>query len=83
MSGTPWKNGFYYSDKNTPQLYKLDGEKLQIFYTVYLDHPDIEPIADGTWTFGNFGPARTEIQKASGFENYNLKTYALDGLVQK
>ena len=28
MTQTPWKNGFYYNSKtNTPQLYKVEGEK--------------------------------------------------------
>ena len=84
MTQTPWKNGLYYNSRtNTPQLYKVEGEKLEIFYTTYLDHPDILPISDGTWTYGDFGPARKEIKEASGATNNNLKIFAVGGMIQK
>ena len=83
MSETPWKNGFYYNDRETPRLHKVEGEKLLIFPIVYLDYPDLEPICDGSWTYGDFGPARNEIQEASGVQNYNWKVHALGGIVSK
>ena len=64
---TPWKNGYYYSDKNTAFLKKVEGQSCDLYSIICLDFPDIDPIASGgTWTFGDFGPADEEVQKASG-----------------
>ena len=30
-SKTPWKNGYYYSDKNTTQLAKIDGNIIALY----------------------------------------------------
>ena len=71
---TPWKNGYYYSDKHNAFLKKVNGQSCDLYSIICLDFPDIEPIASGgTWTFGDFGPADEEVQKASGgIKNYNV-----------
>ena len=46
-----------------------------------LDYPDIGPVGDpGTITYGDFGPAREEVQKAAhSGENYNVKISVFNG----
>ena len=64
---TPWKNGCYYSEKATAFLKKVDGNSFDLYSILLLDFPDIGPYGtSGTWTFGDFGPAHEEVQKASG-----------------
>ena len=47
----------------------------------YLDFPDMPAITDGTWTFGDFGLANEEVQKASGgIKNYNVEIKLWEGL---
>ena len=38
-----------------------------------LDHPDIPAAFVGDVEFGDFGPARKEVQYASGSDNYNVE----------
>ena len=64
---TPWKNGFYFSKNMTYFIKKVDGESCEMYSILKLDYPDMDPVAkDGTWKFGDFGPAHEEVQKASG-----------------
>ena len=49
-----------------------------------LDYPDMDPVGtDGSITYGDFGPAREEVQKASGLDckNYNIEISVFDGLM--
>ena len=47
-----------------------------------LDYPDIDPLAKvGTWIFGDFGPAREDVQKASGgVKHYNIEMNVNNGM---
>ena len=77
---TPWKNGIYTSDKNRSSIQRVDGQKVDMFTTAYLDFPDFPPTADGTWTFGDFGPAHEEVQKAAGgIKNNNVEMKLFHG----
>ena len=80
---TPWKNGIYTSDKNRSSIQRVDGQKVDMFTTAYLDFPDFPPTADGTWSFGafgDFGPANEEVQKASGgIKNNNVEMNLFHG----
>ena len=70
----PWKNGIYKSSENNQMLMKVDGNEATMFPHVYLDYPDIPSTMVAAWTFGDFGPARKEVQDAaSGVQNYNIK----------
>ena len=69
---TPWKNGIYISDANSAQLLKVTGNHVDMLPPSYLDYPDMENMGDGTWTFGDFGPAHEEIQKITGIKNNNV-----------
>ena len=77
----PWKNGYYYTTKNTAQLQKIDGNTITVYNIIALDYPDVEPMASpGTITYGDFGPAREEVQNASGgVKNYNVEIKHLNG----
>ena len=80
---TPWKNGIYTSDKNRSSIQRVDGQKVDMFTTAYLDFPDFPPTADGTWTFGDFGPAHEEVQKATGgIKNNNVEMNLFHGKVK-
>ena len=79
---TPWKNGYYYTPTNTAQLQKVDGNTVYSYSITQLDFPDQDPICnDGTITYGDFGPAREEVQKASGggVSNYNVEIKIFNG----
>merc|ERR1712008_265158 len=56
-------------------LKKVDGSSCDVYSILKLDYPDVDPIgAAGTWTFGDFGPAHEDVQKASGgVTNYNIE----------
>lgn len=79
---TPWKNGFYFSKNMTSFLKKVDGESCEMHSILKLDYPDMDPVAkDGTWKFGDFGPAHEEVQKASGgIKNYNIEMNVWNGM---
>ena len=82
QSKTPWKDGYYYCSTLTAWLKKVDGSSCDVFSILKLDYPDIEPIGDaGTWTFGDFGPAHEDVQKASGgITNYNIEMNVFNGM---
>ena len=49
-----------------------------------LDYPDMDPVGtDGSITYGDFGPAREEVQKASGLDckNYNIEISVFNGML--
>ena len=51
--------------------------------SVNLDYPDMGPVGQpGTITYGDFGPAREEVQKASGgMKNYNVEISLWNGMM--
>ena len=74
IANTPWKNGIYISDANSASFLKINGQKVEMFTPAILDFPDMEPLADGTLTFGGFGPAHQEVQEISGgIKNNNVE----------
>ena len=88
----PWKNGLYvnpklmaFSHEVNVAAHSLSICSVSIYQTVpKLDYPDsscIEAISTGTWTFGDFGPAKEEVTKASGgIKNYNVQIIAWSGI---
>ena len=80
---TPWKNGYYYSTKATQMLQKFEGNTAEAYSHMCLDFPDLKPMGPpGTITYGDFGPARAEIQKASGgIKNYNVEIILFHGKI--
>ena len=78
---TPWKNGIYTNDGDRRIILKVEGVKIDMFNVSYLDLPDKKPMTDGTWTFGDFGPAHKEVQKASGgIKNNNVEMNLYSGM---
>ena len=79
---TPWNNGFYYSDKNTSHLFKIEGNTIKAYSIMCLDFPDMDTLGQpGTITYGDFGTAHDEVQKASGgVKNYNVEIVLFDGM---
>ena len=79
---TPWKDGYYHCSTSAPFLKKVDGSSCDVYSILKLDYPDISPIgAVGTWTFGDFGPAHEDVQKASGgVTNYNIEMNVFNGM---
>ena len=82
QSKTPWKDGYYYCSTLNAWLKKVNGSSCDVYSILKLDYPDIDPLADvGTWTFGDFGPAREDVQKASGgLKNYNIEMNVHNGM---
>ena len=80
---TPWKDGLYGNHKNTSMLIKVSGENIEIYNTSsYLEYPGVDPIGDGSWTYGDFGPANEAVKKASsGIENNNIEMKSFNGML--
>ena len=76
MSGQiqyPWHNGYWF---NQSQLCLLTVVKQNLYeeHTInVLDYPDMVPKNSGTWTYGEYDNAPSEIFKATGIKKYNLK----------
>ena len=79
---TPWKNGYYYNSITTYRIQKFEGNTAECYSHLHLDFPDLKPMGPpGTITYGNFGPAEEEVQKASGgIKNYNVKIVMSHGM---
>ena len=37
------------------------------------DFPDMKPIMEEAWKYGDFGPAKTELVEITGIQNYNIQ----------
>ena len=70
---TMWNNGYWYNKNQKYLLYIVDGENVETKPMICVDYPDIiKPFMNGSWIFGDFGPADPEIVKHTGIQNYNL-----------
>ena len=68
-----WNNGNWYNKNQKYFLYIVDGENVETKPMIYVDYPEIiKPFMNGSWIFGDFGPADPEIVKHTGIQNYNL-----------
>ena len=83
-----WQKGTWYNSSTPFLLYFVEDEKVEVKPIICLDFPEVavKNLRPGSnWEFGDFGPARKEIVKATGVENYNwkydLKTMAMFGVV--
>ena len=70
---TPWRNGFWSSEKMPSSITIINGNKSEMKNFVGVDYPDIEGGFSSTMKFGDFGPAREEIAEATGRKNYNVE----------
>ena len=78
---TPWKNGYYRCGGYPSMLYTVEGE------TVTLERmsgkptkPD--PTMTGTWKFGDYGEAHSDVVKETGKKTYNVEVIVWDGMVK-
>ena len=72
----PWKNGYWIDRKESGGIAYVDGENIEFFSHVYLDHPELKPEAKdiyGKLVYGDFGPAPPELAELSGIQNFNLR----------
>ena len=72
----PWKNGYWIDRKESGGIAYVNGENIEFFSHVYLDHPELKPEAKelyGKLVYGDFGPAPPELAELSGIQNFNLK----------
>ena len=70
---TMWNNGYWYNKNQKYLLYIVDGENVETKPMICVDYPDIiKPFMNGSWIFGDFGPADPEIVKYTEIQNYNL-----------
>ena len=82
----PYKNGFYFNRHITAAIFKVEGNIINGYATgMKLDYPDEEKTIcpPGSWTLGDFGPAKEEVTKAAGgIKNYNVQIIAMSGIVK-
>ena len=78
---TPWKNGYYHARSTPSMLYKVEGENI-IMHNASGKSTDIDndPMAKGTWKYGDFGEAHPDVSKESGKSRYNVQMYAWGGM---
>ena len=71
----PWKNGYWIDRKESGGIAYVNGENIEFFSHVYLDHPELKPEAKdlGKLEYGDFGPAPPELAELSGVQNFNLR----------
>lgn len=79
---TPWKNGTFFNPANTRRLMKVDGKSAKWYSVASLDFPDMPPITDGEWIFGDFGEAKPQIKEAAGgkIDRNNLEINLAGGM---
>ena len=82
----PYKNGIYFNKNMSGIILKVEGNIVNTYITgMKLDYPDEEKTIcpPGSWTFGDFGPAKEEVSKAAGgIKNYNVQIVAMSGIVK-
>ena len=62
---------------------QVDGEKAVIYAIAVLDFPDMDPMdPNGSWKYGDFGPAHEDIKKITGIENNNFQMNAWHGFLK-
>ena len=71
---TPWKNGYYHSRGIPSRIYYVEGEHI-IMYSASGKPSNVydNPRCKGTWTYGDFGDAQSEIALESGKSRYDVK----------
>ena len=71
----PWKNGYWIDRKDSGGVGYINGENIEFFSHVYLDHPELKPEAETIrkLEYGDFGPAPPELTELSGIQNFNLR----------
>ena len=68
----PWKNGIWHSDGFSSFVNVVEGQKAAVKSHVFFEYPDIDPFSPGSWHYGDFGPADSQITSATGKLNYNV-----------
>ena len=76
---TPWKDGYWYNKNAATMYFYVKGERTELRYMIDFDYPDMTPLSTKTWSYGDFGPARTDVAESSGITNYNLEIQSLIG----
>ena len=85
---TPWKNGYWSSQKMASNIFLIDGENMNMNTLIGLDYPDLEGGYECTIKSGNFGATRKEIAEATGADCYNVqiawfKAYNTNGVINE
>ena len=68
----PWKNGIWHSSGISSFVNVVEGQKADMKSLVFFEYPDITPMGKGSWHYGDFGPAHSDIATATGKLNYNV-----------
>ena len=69
---TPWNDGYWYCQRQKMAVIHLERNKAEWRNLVTFDCPDLQPLALGSCTYGDFGPAPKDIVDATGTEHYNV-----------
>ena len=66
-----WISGIWYNYDSKMIYYEIDGDKIAMKNHYHFDNPDMKHMA-GTIRYGDFGEAKDEIYRATGYKNYNV-----------
>ena len=71
IKSIPWKDGYYRLTGMTTNVFVVDGEKVHV-EDVTNQGSDDDPMSNGTWKFGDFGDAPSEVAKYTGKQNSDV-----------
>ena len=71
VKSIPWKDGYYRLTGMTTNVFVVNGEKVHV-EDVTNQGSDDDPMSNGTWTFGDFGNAPSEVAKYTGKQNSDV-----------
>ena len=66
-----WNNGIWYNNDSKMTYWEIDGGKIAMKIHIHFDYPDMKHTI-GTISYGDFGEAKDEIYRATGYKNYNV-----------
>ena len=82
----PWKNGYWFNKKAPAVLFEVENENFSLKNMVCFDNPEVKEMMNGTWKYGDFGPADKKFVQLTGIHNYNvmseMNVYKFPGIVQ-
>ena len=79
---TPWKDGLYLMQGLPSMVWTVKGEKVQNEYLVgRTSNHDNDPMFQGTFKFGDFGPAQDEVAQEAGKTDYNVQISIWGGML--
>ena len=54
-------------------IFHVEDNKASMKNLIHFDIPNVPDFMQGTWEYGDFGPAHEKIVQVTGIKNFNLK----------